>query len=149
MGHGRQGEVKFVSGEPAAAIRGAARIQDDNAYDEAWVVCDVDEFDGRAAAATATQRGVELTLSTPSFEVWLILHVSEGCPGFNNATQADRHLRALLPGWDKTGLKFSDFREGVDDAMVRAMRLGDPPDANPSTAVWRLVESLRKPSESN
>ena len=38
-------KVKFESGEPAAIVLRAARIRDDNAYDEAWVVCDVDEFD--------------------------------------------------------------------------------------------------------
>ena len=102
----------------------------------------------KAAVATATERGVELALSLPSFEIWLILHLSAGCPRFNNATQAGRHLKSLLPNWDKTGLKFSDFSAGVFDAVVRAKRLGEPPDANPSTAVWRLVESLRNPSES-
>lgn len=140
-------KVKFVSGEPAAIVLSAARIRDENAYDEAWVVCDVDEFDIKAAVVTATERGVELTLSLPCFEIWLILHLSEGCPRFNNATQAGRHLKSLLPSWEKTGLKFSDFSAGVSDAVVRAKRLGEPPDANPSTAVWRLIESLRNPEE--
>ena len=99
----------------------AARIRDENAYD---------------------------ALSLPSYEIWLILHLSAGCPRFNNATQVGRHLKKLLPGWDKTGLKFSDFRAGVPEAVVRAKRLGEPPDANPSTAVWRLVESLRNQEES-
>jgi len=141
-------KVKLERGEPTAVVLRAARIRDDNAYDEAWVVCDVDQFDVKPAITAAAEREVELTLSLPSFEVWLILHVSEGCPGFNNATQADRHLKGLLPSWDKTNLKFSDFRGGVDDAVVRAKRLGEPPDANPSTAVWRLIESLRNPPES-
>jgi RloB-like protein len=141
--------VKFQSGGPIAVVLRAAEIRDDNAYDEAWAVCDVDEFAIEAAIAAAEEREVGLALSLPSFEAWLILHLSEGCPGFNNATQAGRHLKSLLPGWDKTGLKFSDFRAGVFDAAVRAKRLGDPPDANPSTAVWRLIESLRNPAESN
>ena len=142
-------KVKFESGEPAAIVLRAARIRDDNAYDEAWAVCDVDEFDTKVAVATATERGVELAFSLPSFEIWLVLHLSASCPGFNSATQAGRHLKSLLPSWDKTGLKFSDFRAGVFDAVLRARRLGEPPDANPSTAVWRLIESLRKPTESN
>ena len=140
--------VKFQSGEPIAVVLRAAKIRDDNAYDEAWAVCDVDEFATEAAVAAAAERGVELALSLPCFEIWLILHVSEGCPGFNNATQAGRHLKTLLPNWDKAGLRFSDFRTGVFEAVIRARRLGEPPDANPSTAVWRLIESLRNPSES-
>lgn len=142
-------KVKFESGEPIAVVLRAARIRDENAYDEAWIVCDVDEFDTKAAITEAVARQVELALSLPSFEIWLILHLSEGCPGFNNATQAGRHLKSLLPSWEKTGLKFSDFRDHVFDAVLWARRLGDPPDANPSTAVWRLIQSLRSPAESN
>jgi hypothetical protein len=140
--------VKFRSGEPIAVVLRAAEIRDDNAYDEAWAVCDVDEFATEAAIAAAAGREVGLALSLPSFEIWLILHVSESCPGFNNAKQTGRYLKSLLPNWDKTGLKFSDFSAGVFDAVERAKRLGEPPDANPSTAVWRLIESLRDPPES-
>ena len=141
--------MKFESGEPAATVIRAARIQDDNAYDEAWVVCDVDEFDTEPAVATAIELGVNLALSLPSFEIWLILHLPGGCPPFNNAKQAGRYLKSLLPNWDKTGLKFSDFSAGVFDAVERAKRLGEPPDANPSTAVWRLIESRATLPESD
>lgn len=135
--------VKFEKGEPAAVVQRAARIRDDSAYDEAWAVCDVDEFDVKLAMASAKSLDIGLTLSVPCFEVWLILHVSERCPGFNSATQAGAHLRKLLPNWDKKALKFADFREGIADAVVRAKRLGEPPGANPSTAVWQVIESLR------
>jgi hypothetical protein len=140
--------VKFESGEPIAVLLRAAKIRGDNAYDEAWAVCDVDEFATEAAIAVAAEREIELALSRPCFEIWLILHVSEGCPRFNNAAQVGRHLKSLLPNWDKTGLRFSDFCAGVFEAVGRARRLGEPPDANPSTAVWRLIESLRNPPES-
>jgi RloB-like protein len=134
--------VKFQRGEPAAVVLRSAVMRDENDYDEAWVVCDVDQYDVTLAIADAKARQVELTLSVPCFEVWLILHLSESCPGFNDCPQADRHLKGLLPSWDKTSLRFSDFRAGVFHAVARAKRLGDPPDANPSTAVWRVIESL-------
>lgn len=111
-------KTKFVPGDPAAVVLRAARIRDDSAYDEAWVVCDVDEFDVKTAVATAAERAVELALSRPCFEVWLVLHMSAGCPRFNSATQVDRHLRSLLPTWNKTGLKFSDFSASVFDALA-------------------------------
>jgi hypothetical protein len=135
--------VKFEKGDPANVVHRAAAIRDDNAYDEAWAVCDVDEFDTKVALASAQAMEVGLTLSAPCFEVWLILHLSEGCPGFNSAAQAGAHLKRLVPGWDKTALRFGDFRDGVAAAVVRAKRLGEPPGANPSTAVWRVIESLR------
>jgi RloB-like protein len=134
--------VKFEPGEPTAAVTRAAVLRDDSDYDEAWVVCDVDNFDVTETVTNAHNLQVELTLSVPCFEVWLILHLSNKCPGFNDCPQADRHLRGILPGWDKTALRFSDFRGGVFDAVIRAQRLGAPPDSNPSTAVWRLIESL-------
>ena len=139
--------VKFEAGEPAAVVLRAAAMRDENDYDEAWIVCDVDEYDVTSAIAIAKTRQVELTLSVPCFEVWLILHLSERCPGFNNCPQADRYLRGLLPSWDKVALRFSDFRDGVFDAVARAKRLGDPPDANPSSTVWRVVESLSSAPE--
>jgi hypothetical protein len=139
--------VKFESGEPAAVVLRAAAMRDENDYDEAWVVCDVDQYDVPSAMTNSKTRQVELTLSVPCFEVWLILHLSERCPGFNNCAQADRYLKGLLPSWDKTALRFSDFRDGVFNAVGRAKRMGDPPDANPSSAVWRVVESLSSAPE--
>ena len=136
-------QVKFKNGGPAAAVLRAAAFRDEEEYDEAWAVCDVDTFDVKQALANADAHEVGLTLSAPCFEVWLILHLSAGCPGFNNAVQADAHLRKLLPTWDKTALSFDDFRTGVFDATARAKRLKEPPDANPSTAIWRLIDSLR------
>jgi hypothetical protein len=139
--------VKFLSGDPAEVVLRAAAMRDENDYDEAWAVCDVDNYEVTAALADAIQRQVELTLSVPCFEVWLILHLSESCPGFNDCPQADRCLRKLLRGWDKTDLKFADFRDGIFSASVKAKRLAQPPAANPSTAIWRLVESLSRPLE--
>jgi hypothetical protein len=134
---------KFVPGDPVTAVRRAAAIRADNEYDVAWVVCDVDEYDVKAAITeVAGHDRVELALSRPSFEVWLILHLGKGCPGFNNAAQAGAHLGKLLPGWDKTALRFADFSAGVLDAAKHAKALGEPPEANPSTAVWRVIESL-------
>lgn len=136
-------KVKFEKGDPVAVVLRAAVIRDDDEYDETWAVCDVDEFEIKPAQEGARVRKVDLALSVPCFEVWLILHLANGCPGFNNATQVGAHLKRLMPSWDKKTLRFSDFRDGVLDAAIRARRLGEPPEANPSTAVWRLIESLR------
>ena len=143
--------VKFEKGDPASVVLRAAAIRDDSAYDEAWVVCDQDEFNVKPAVENAHACEVWLALSVPCFEIWLILHLSGGCPRFNNAAQAGVYLKKLLATWDKTRLNFDEFRAGVSEAAARAQRLGDPPDANPATAVWRLVESLRaaRPSDAS
>jgi hypothetical protein len=139
--------VKFENGDPVAVVVRAAALLQQNDYDEAWVVCDVDEFDVTSAIAEARSTEVGLALSVPSFEVWLILHLSDACPGFNNAKQAGHYLKKILPAWDKTSLNFSDFQAGVQNAVARAKRLDEPPSANPSTAVWRVIESLARPPE--
>jgi hypothetical protein len=47
-----------------------------------------------------------------------------------------------LPSWDKVILRFSDFKDGIADAIQRAKSRGEPPVDNPSTAVWNLIELL-------
>lgn len=137
-------KVKVEKGDPAAVVRRATQIRDDNGYDEAWAVCDADEFDVTSLLAGMHDPGVVLALSVPCFEVWLILHLSAGCRGSDNARQAGDFLKKILPTWDKTALSFDDFRAGVFDAVYRARKLEQPPHGNPSTAVWRLIESLRR-----
>ncbi|MEV0329754.1 hypothetical protein AB0H63_25370 [Micromonospora echinospora] len=48
-----------------------------------------------------------------------------------------------VKNWDKAKLDFGVFRDTVSMAADRARKLGDAPETNPSTAVWRLVEALR------
>lgn len=134
--------VKFRNGSPVDVVEAAAELRDYSEYDEAWVVCDVDTFDVKPAIELSEATGVKLALSQPCFEVWLILHKSGSCPGFNNADQACRLLRRHLPGWDKNNLRFADYVKEILTAVERARRLGDPPEANPSTAVWKLIVSL-------
>jgi RloB-like protein len=135
--------VKFLRGDPNEVVNRAAAIRDDSTYSEAWAVCDLDEFDVTAAYASADDHDVALALSVPCFEVWLLLHVTEKCPGFNSATQVSDYLEKHVRGWGKTKLNFTDFQAGVSAAVTRAQRLGKPPEANPSTAVWQVIESLR------
>jgi hypothetical protein len=134
--------VKFRNGTPYDTVRAAAEVQAYSDYDEAWAVCDVDTFDVEAAIAQSADSAVGLALSQPCFEVWLIFHKSDSCSPFDNADQARRALRRLIPSWNKSNLNFADFVEGVPDAVVRAQKRGEPPRANPSTAVWKVIVSL-------
>lgn len=134
--------TKFENGAPDDVVALAVRIRQGDEYDKVWAVCDVDEYEVSLAIQQAKNGAIDLALSMPSFEVWLILHISEKCPRFNDATQASAFLKQLLPSWDKTNLRFSDFQNGIADAFRRAKSRGEPPDDNPSTAVWRLIEVL-------
>jgi RloB-like protein len=142
LGPGKIVTVRFRNGTPYDIVRAAAEVQAYSDYDEAWAVCDVDTFDVEAALAESAECGVGLALSQPCFEVWLIFHKSDSCSSFDNADQARRALRKLIPSWNKSNLNFADFVEGVPDAVDRARKRGEPPRANPSTAVWRVIVSL-------
>jgi hypothetical protein len=139
--------VKSQRGSPFDIVRSAAAMRDSSEYDNAWAVCDVDEYDVQAAINLSSTADVNLALSQPCFEVWLILHKTASCPRFNNAKQASATLRKYVTRWDKRSLKFADFAGGIDLAVVRAKQLGEPPTVNPSTAIWRLIVDLGVTSE--
>lgn len=134
--------VAVERGSPLDVVRGAARRRDTDDVDEAWAVCDVDQYRTRDADAEASATQVRLVWSNPCFEIWLLLHHAD-CSGFvPNAAKAAAKLARHVRSWDKTALDFDEFRDRVDDAVRRAKLLGEPPAANPSTAVWQVVEAL-------
>ena len=52
-------------------------------YEKIWVVVDVDDFHGHSQAAKICKdNGIELIISNPCFEVWLLDHVSVCPPSF-------------------------------------------------------------------
>jgi hypothetical protein len=126
-------------------IASAYRDRKPGAFDEVWCVVDVDQFDLVTAIADAREHSVNLAISNPCFELWLLLHHSDcrsHCTGY--ADVASR-LKKHLPAYDKTRLRFSDHANGVGDAVKRAKELepsGTNHQRNPSTSVWRLVEII-------
>jgi hypothetical protein len=140
--HAARVAVVFVKGSPGEVVTDAARRRDQNDFDEAWAVCDVDEYATREPSAVAKRLGVRLAWSNPSFEVCLILH-HDNCTSFiENATKAGERLVRYVGNWDKTALRFSQFEHGISEAMRRAKALEPSPENNPSTGVWRVMRSL-------
>ena len=135
----------FQGGSPKSLIDHARIVWLRDDYDEAWVVCDVDDFDVTAAIEESSRHGIGLALSNPSFEVWLLLHLCEWRGHFSSADKALAQLKKTLKSYDKTQLSYADFRSGIKSAMERAKALGDPPAANPSSSVWRVICALGAP----
>ncbi|MEV4769922.1 RloB family protein [Micromonospora humida] len=130
-------------GSPVNVVRGAARRRQRDDFDEAWAVCDVDDFATEPAAREAVDSDVKLAWSNPCFEVWLLLHY-ESCTRFvENAKRARDLLRAHDPHWDKTALDFAKFRDRIEDARRRAECLDPAPEGNPSTSVGQIIDMLR------
>lgn len=132
-----------------SAEREARKNEDDNlAYDEVWCVFDVDEHPRLDEARTmAADNGIELAVSNPCFEFWLVLHRRES-PGCRERSAMQELLGRLIGKKGKV-VDFEDYRSGYGDAVRRARLLDERAREDgeagrcPSTGVYRLTESIR------
>ena len=121
----------------------------DRDFDELWCVFDTDEHKKLAQAMEdARQSGIEVAVSNPCFELWLVLHVQD------QTAYVHRHdVQRLSNELDLTdGKHIADTAgdtlvEAFETAKQRAQALDarharndSPPRSNPSTDVWRLVD---------
>jgi hypothetical protein len=124
------------------------------AFDEVWCVFDIDEHPPdkvNDARQVASARGIELAVSNPCFELWILLHFRES-PGARHRDNVKELVAEKLPGYDKH-LRFDDLASGVEDATRRASALHTQADEegeshrNPTTGVYRLTESIARKSD--
>ena len=120
-------------------------------FDEIWCVFDTDEHPHLSQAMeNARQSGIEVAVSNPCFELWLVLHVQE------QTAYIDRHEvqrlsseLGLSDGKKIAEQAWTGLVEAFETAKQRARALderhagdGSPRRSNPSTNVWRLVDRL-------
>jgi hypothetical protein len=139
-----------VGRDPLSVVKEADRrrgIEDrgGDPFDEVWCVVDVDDHASlERACIEAGRLRIDMAISAPSFEVWLLWHFED------MAASADgRALHRTLKS--KWGFSDKNIPEGFPygrygDAMKRAGRCEEirarhsPP--NPSSSVSALVEAL-------
>jgi RloB-like protein len=125
-------------------------------FDEVYCVVDVDDFGacgdlGRAvdlaAKASDADLSVQLIVSNPCFELWVILHFIDHRAHAASYEQIKPIVRKVAPNYDKSSLDF--MRHGYADAYLlaaqRAKALepsGADHSANPSTNMWQLVQAM-------
>ncbi len=122
-------------------------------FDEIWCVFDIDEHPSiPQAISEARESGIGTAVSSPCFELWLVLHVQD-----QNAHIERRDVQRLARDLDLvdgkaicTGAK-ELLLDNMSAAVDRARYLddrhegdGSPPETNPSTGVWRLVVSIEQ-----
>jgi hypothetical protein len=139
--------LKTKACSPAQLIdyAGGERDRNRDEFDQVWCVFDVDEFEVAPAVAEARRRGIEVAVSNPCFELWLLLHFAEHTAHAATYKALLPYLKRHRPGYDKTRVDFADYRHGWRAAGVRARRLADEGrecEVNPATGVWRLVERI-------
>jgi len=133
--------------------------------DERWLVLDADHYvQGAhlagfvAALQEARQKGIQVALSRPSFDLWLLLHHAEETTvgGYANADAVGAALRAMLGSYDKRKLDSAAFPlESVVAACQRAEALdvtvdgGDIPQGNTSRVyrLWKAIVEKAHPTQ--
>lgn len=134
------------------AKRNRRRRRSDPEYDEIWCMFDVDQHPNVSRSIhEARQSGINVAVSNPCFELWLVLHRHEQTAhiGRRKIQQRSDELqltsnKRILPAAEAILI------DNVDTAKLRAKALdrrhadnGSPPRTNPSTDAWRLVDQLR------
>ena len=140
----------------------AGRRGEADAYDEVWCVVDVEApTAGRresldSAVRLAAQHDINMCLSNPSFEVWLLAHFNRTARAFHSCDEVIRTLNTFwrrdfkcdyLKNDDQLYRRIGDHTEtAIENAQsVREVHQRDAPntaDANSSTDVYLLVANL-------
>jgi len=142
--------VRAAKKHRADAQKAAKREGDENhAYDEVWCVFDVDEHPYlNQALDEARTAGIEVALSNPCFELWLLLHFQDS-PGPRGHKELPALLSRHIGPYDKR-VRIELLWPRYEDAKRRAERLdrdaneAAEPQRNPTTGVYRLTETIRR-----
>jgi len=146
--------VRAAKERKEKAISDAKRMDDEFLkYQSVWCVFDVDDHPNvPEARIIAADNGIELAISNPCFELWLLLHHRD-CPGELHRHKAQTMLRDHVAGYDKH-VNFDDYRDGYQKAVQRAKSLDQlaesmgEPGRNPTTGVYVLTEKIIPPPAS-
>jgi hypothetical protein len=142
--------VQAAVGKKRASIERAARERDENvAYDQVWCVVDTDSHPKmHEAVQQAKDNGIELVVSNPCVELWLLLHFTDQS-AFIDRKPLKRALKRFVKDYDKH-VEFQAFEPGYMMAVSRAKTLERRNNSagtvrgNPSTELWRLTEEMKK-----
>ncbi|MER5687663.1 RloB family protein [Streptomyces sp. NPDC002205] len=137
-------------GSPSQVVRYAADRWGGSGgeFDQVWCVVDVDDFEDLDRAQTlARRKDIELAVSNPCFELWLLLHHTD----HRGWLAGYRALKPLLEKHaevrpDKSVDFVRDYGgDRWERAVARARELAPEHtehENNPSTRMWRLVLTI-------
>jgi hypothetical protein len=132
-----------------AAKKDAKSRRDDNLlYDDIWCVFDIDEHPAVPdAKQQARDNEIELAISNPCFELWILLHFRDRRAHTDRAV-VQRECSKYLPDYEKA-VPFAKLHPYYDDAVQRAVALDawqqsrGRGGSNPSTGVHKLTEKIK------
>lgn len=125
-------------------------------HDQVWCVFDVDDFLRQhkklfmKSLQKAKDHNIKIAYSNRCFELWLMLHFEL----IESAISAQDYQKKLKVFFKKIDVEYEKNSENLfkkllhlqSSAIIRAKKISkkNDPEVNPSTAVFRLVEELRK-----
>ncbi|MEV0793360.1 RloB family protein [Kribbella sp. NPDC050459] len=145
--------IDATAGVPLKLVEKAvARQQRDTEIDESWCVFDVEwprhhpNLD--RALRLAAAEGINVAVSNPCFELWLILH-HQPHTGFLDNRGAEA-LSSRLDGRQGKRIDGAGYMKLRRDAYIRAEALADRherdgttfPNDNPSSSMYRLLAAI-------
>jgi hypothetical protein len=150
----RRGGVPKTLVERAVELKNAAKKdaktrQDVNLlYDEVWCVFDIDEHPAVPdAKQQARDNGIELAISNPCFELWILLHFRDQRAHIDRAV-VQRDCAKYLPDYEKA-VPFAKLHPNYEEVVKRALDLDawqqtrGGEGSNPSTGVHKLTEKIK------
>jgi RloB-like protein len=157
-------EIHEFHGTPMSLVEKAVAVQAEEereekrrrgrAHDEFWCVFDVDEHPRlRDAIELASAHGIGLAISNPCIELWFLLHFVDQT-GYIDRRAAQTQAKAQLNCGKHLDVRaLESLAENFALAKTRAQRLdekhrndGTPAPGNPSSSIWRIIESITRPS---
>ncbi len=126
--------------------------------DECWLVLDTDHNVRPGHRATFIQTiqdakaaGIEVALSCPCFEFWLLLHhvTEDEAAGLTNCAEIQDLIRLKVGSYNKLRLQREHFRVGsAAEAILRSEGLdatvpGGVIPQEPTTRVYKLLRAMR------
>ena len=117
-------------------------------YDQVWCVFDIDEHPGvPEAQEQARANGIDVAISNPCFELWMLLHFRDQRAHIDRAV-VHRECAKHLPGYEKD-VPFAKLHPNYVEAVRRAYELEawqqsrGCEGSNPWTAIHKLTENIR------
>jgi hypothetical protein len=132
----------------AAKREAESRMDDNLLYDHVCCVFDIDGHSGvPEARQQARDNGIDLAISNPCFELWILLHFRDQRAHIV-PVNVQRACRKYLPDYNKK-VPFAKLHPNYSDAVRRATALDawqqsrGCEGSNPSTGVYKLTEHIR------